>query len=386
MSERRGELEELCDLCERWGAELRGTRAEQLRALEQLEQQHANVVAMLGECRAHDRRCEALRLMAALARFWWIRGLGPQVQPFVDEVMSAHEGESVDASVVAAAHQGAGELAYARADYDAACHHLVLAADPWSEQAAPRRRADAINWLGMVDREQGRYSDARRRHERALELYAAGSDDWGRAHALSNLGVVAYRQGQLDQARQLHRRALETRQAIDDLHGMASSQGNLALVHRTRGEYTEARGLYRQSLHSREQLGDRWGVAGSRICLCIVETHRGELEAAHEHLRAATRGFIEVGDALGVAESAQAALALFVRARALEDAGRALSVVLAVRRLIDAPVPATERADYDALRRRLEHECGRASVDAHVEWAAGATMTEAMARLQQIIR
>ena len=57
VSERSGEPEGLCERCERWGAKLRGTRAEQLRALEQLEQQYTNVIAMLGECRAHDLRC-----------------------------------------------------------------------------------------------------------------------------------------------------------------------------------------------------------------------------------------------------------------------------------------------------------------------------------------
>jgi hypothetical protein len=45
----------------------------------------------------------------------------------------------------------------------------------------------------MVCREQKKYEDALKLHQRSLELYEELKDNWGIANALNNIGVVWYR-------------------------------------------------------------------------------------------------------------------------------------------------------------------------------------------------
>ncbi|MCB9755204.1 MAG: tetratricopeptide repeat protein [Myxococcales bacterium] len=263
-------LATLCARAEQLSSALRGPEDEQLAALAELAALHPVVIDQLTRRPTASTRDASLRLIAALARFWWIRGLGPEVLPIVEAALRAVPAD-IDARSLTAARQGAGELYYARADYTAARRAFERAATATARGDA-RAEADAINGLRMVDREQGRHGDARARHARAIELYQQAGDERGRAHATGNLGVVAFRSGQLDEAAELHGRALALRREHGDLHGVASSLGNLALIHRARRAPARARPLYLEGLRAREQLGDTWGVAGSRVCLCAIET------------------------------------------------------------------------------------------------------------------
>ncbi|MGB1274443.1 MAG: tetratricopeptide repeat protein [Nannocystaceae bacterium] len=383
-----GTLENFCEQVEELGVGLCGRQAEQLRSHRELAKLQPRVVEVL-RASLPTQATAQLRLIAAMARFWWMQGLGPEIAAEVEAVL-ARETDGVPASTVARAHQGAGELAYARADYPTAIRYLDAAKAGFAASAQASRESitgqgGAANWLGMVAREQGRYDEAKAHHEEASRHYLASSNTWGQAHAWSNLGVVAFRCGALDEALKLHTKALSLRQEIDDLHGISSSVGNLALVHRTRGDLARARSMYLQSLEARELLDDRWGVAGSAVCLCVVETKLGELAAAKQHLRAAVFGFLAVGDDLGVAESAEAALELFVDDGDLGRGLKAYGIGLAARRLVKAPAPATEQDKHQERVTRLVGALGAARLAEQQAWAARAEIEQVRALLQTLV-
>ncbi len=359
---------------------LRATQAQQLAALAKLRECASQVHAHLVESRERGACDAVMQVVAALARFWWIDGQGPAVAEFVTWMWEVPH-DHVDAKIIAAAHQGTGELAYARADYASARQHLEAARAQSSALGRTRGQADASNWLGMVAREQGHYEQAIVHHQRADDLYRACGDRWGCAHACSNLGVVAFRCQKLDRAVQLHSEALELRRELDDLHGISSSLGNLALCYRTRGELEQARALYEQSLDARKILADRWGIAGSAVCLCVVETQLGHLKNAHTHFLAAVQGFTDVGDDLGLAESAEAAMALFAAECAPGNVGQAYAVAIAMRRLIATPMHVPQ-----PLLTRIRGMLGASACHRIEQWAAAATLAQARAELVRLAR
>ncbi len=364
---------ELVDRIEATAPELRGRQAAQLAALAELRGLSPAIEQALADARERGDRVQTMRMLAALARFWWIDGQARTIEPWVDWVWRGRK-EYVEPSLLAAAHQGAGELAYARADYRRATGHLQQAHSGCLSLGQVGGQAAAINWLGMVAREQGRYDRAIACHQQAEEHYRQIADQWGCAHARSNLGVVAFRREQFEDATKLHGEALVRRRAIDDLHGISSSLGNLALIRRRTGELARARALYQESLRARELLGDRWGIAGSAVCLCAVDTALGEVLSAHTYFSQAVHGFIAVGDNLGLAESAEAAMALFLGQGKQEMAARAYRSAVAMRRLIETPMHADARRVAEQVREAAGVET----------WAAAATVELVRQELVQL--
>jgi predicted RNase H-like nuclease/tetratricopeptide (TPR) repeat protein len=230
-----------------------------------------------------------LRLVAALARFWWIRGRAREGLIWTLGAL-ARPGGSPTAR--AGALHAAGALAYALSDYAAARGHLEAAIAAWEALERPADAAASLDTLGLVARERGDLAAAVALHEEALARYRAAGSRWGEASAIGNLGVAARLRGDFLAARRLYEESLAIRRAIGDLTGVASALGNLGLVARHEGRLEAAVLLYEESLSLRRTLGDRWGVAGSLNSLGALSRQRADWAAAqalHEEALEITR-------------------------------------------------------------------------------------------------
>jgi DNA-binding SARP family transcriptional activator len=106
-------------------------------------------------------------------------------------------------------------------------------------------QADALNGLGCIAGDKGRFGDAAGHFRAALECYRRCGDRAGQARILHNLGQVAY--------------------GLHDLQAAA--------------------GYYRECIAAHEDTGDHLGVARTRCSLADVETGLGRYAQASEHLR-----------------------------------------------------------------------------------------------------
>lgn len=242
----------------------------------------------------------ALRLVGALARFFWMRGHSAAGRKIADAALARDGGRP---AVRAKALSGAGALAYAQSDFGAAraLHERALAV--WMSLGDAAGIARSHDALGMIAREQGDIAEARELHAMALGGYRAAGDHWGMANTLSNLGVVARLAGDLDEAQARHREALTLRRELGDALGTASSLANLGVVARLTGRLDEARALLEECLSIRRGLGDRWGVAGALGSLGVVARTAGDLDGARTHHEQALALCRELGDGLGMAEA-----------------------------------------------------------------------------------
>lgn len=321
--------------------------------LDRLEAERERLHHLLDELTQADDADRALRLVGALAKFWWMRGHAADGLPRVERVLrlSGGDGEPRGLALV-----GAGSLAYALGDFRAARAHY--------EAAVPLLRhldlAHALDRAGMAARQLLDLDAAQVLHTEALTIQRAAGTPAGVALCLNNLGVVAFFLGDLDAARTAHREALALRREVGDVRGEASSLNNLGQVERLAGESLAARDLLERGLSLRQQLGDTWGEAGSHVNLAAVAIALGDLALARTQLREAVARFRAVGDPLGECECLEVAAELAHATGNAADSAALLAAATAGRERLPAPRPPVLQRFLARLGERASEEATEA--------------------------
>jgi tetratricopeptide (TPR) repeat protein len=170
-------------------------------------------------------------------------------------------------------------------------HQEALLMQPASEALAELAddyllRASALNSLGSLLTDMGRYEEAQQVHERVLALRqkALGPEHPDVATSLNNLGGVLFYLGKYEEARQMHARALALREKVlgPEHPHVASSLSNLGLALWKLGQLEEARVANERSVALREKvLGpDNPEVAASLNNLGLVLIAADQYEEA----------------------------------------------------------------------------------------------------------
>ncbi|MBI4279204.1 MAG: tetratricopeptide repeat protein [Armatimonadetes bacterium] len=149
---------------------------------------------------------------------------------------------------------------------------LQVLAGPDQEGTSIRDLTSNIHTeLGDVLVMQGRYAEARRHYELALDIHRARGDELSVAGTLGNIGTLALEEGDFAEARRRHREAEKQFHALGDSDEEATArhqQGKVAFQEaqgatgeRRAALLAEAEGAFRESLRLREAIGNRAGGA-----------------------------------------------------------------------------------------------------------------------------
>ena len=322
----------------------RGTDA--AATLDDIAAHHDAIVSAVEDACAR-RHPDALRLVGAAARYWWMRGHVAAGRALTARALAAVA--EAPPSALGGAHHAAGDLARASGDYAAACTHYPRAIDAWRRAADPERVAEAQDGMGIACRERGELDTAAVLHAAARDAFRATRRPAAAALASHNLAVVAARRGQYALAAAGHRDALAQRRRLGDTRGIASSLNNLGVLalfaDRQAGA---ARALFEEALDLRRSLGDDWGAAASEVCLGWA-LRASAPDAARGCFCAGLAGFVAVGDRLGIAESLEGLAAL-------EQDGGLLATAEGLREALGLPTPIVRRAVYAEVFRGLVGE------------------------------
>jgi tetratricopeptide (TPR) repeat protein len=256
---RRRHATAFLDLAERGAPKLTGP--DQRAWLDRLAREHENLRASIGwaiEARSTEA---ALRLAAALWRFWQMRG-------FLQE--------------------GAARLAAVLALPDAPAH-----------PAARRRALDAAAgiayWQGDLDR-------ARPLYEESLAIARSSGDRAAEAEALYNLCFVfMVGRANVEHARELAREALAIYEAIDDRTGIARASWALGNGDYFLDDFARAREQLVRSVATWRSLDDRYGLAWALHTLGLCEMNLGDVEAARRAWAESLGIFEAAADVSGIA-------------------------------------------------------------------------------------
>ena len=250
--------------------------------LERLEWDHDNLRAALGWALEQDRSAEGLRLAAALRRFWQVRGHLTEGQGWLERTLTRWP--EAPASVRHAALDAAGNLAFARGEYDRSTALHTAALDLRRALGDQRGVALSLHNLGSAAHYAGDIERAVALFEQSLAIERELGDQRTVALTLNGLGVIARNLGDLGQARTLYEESLSILRGLEDNWGIGLLLNNLARVARDQEHWEEAIGLCHESLGLFQGLGDRQGVAWVLSNLVVVAERRNAWEwAAHLH-------------------------------------------------------------------------------------------------------
>jgi DNA-binding CsgD family transcriptional regulator/tetratricopeptide (TPR) repeat protein len=234
---------------------------EQGRWLDRLEADHGNLRAALGYFAERWDAPAALRLAAALVRFWWVRGHLSEGRAWFERVLALSDEVEVDPIVRTRALIGAGTLAHAQRDLDRAAALLEEGVARARRAGDAREIADALNALGSVALDDGDLELAAAWYEAAIPRYRTAAHPQGAAGCLNNLALISRIQGDLDGAVDRFTQALTEFRVLGDRRGIAIALNSLGHVATKRGDLAAAAALHREALAVHREIGEQIGLA-----------------------------------------------------------------------------------------------------------------------------
>jgi predicted ATPase len=287
--------------------------ANQQAWMDRLEAEHDNIRAALEWTTGARPRPEvALRLAAALWRFWLLRGYWTEGRAWLANAL-----EFKDDSMLwtrAKALDGAGVLAGYQHDEAGALVLYKESLTLWRALADEGGVAVVLNHIGIAEHLAGSNEAAHAHFSEALEIHRRRGEAHAIARVLNNLGSVAQAEGDHADAVSMFEEAFATGHAVGDKRDIATWLANIATSSRALGKRDRARSLHLEALALRVEITDRWGIVDSLEGVAAVLVSGSQPPSPAEAERAAVL--------TGAAE--------------------------ALREQIGFPITPSARADYDA--------------------------------------
>jgi predicted ATPase len=381
--------------------------------LAQLEPEHDNLRAALAWSQGSAGSAETgLRLAGALAGFWWAHGYlsegrawlnGALAQPaaaapslaranalrvagFMAEVQGPASAaracyeESLalfralgERRGVAASLKDLGQYTWRQGDYARA---VVLCEESLAlcrEIGDWRGSAEALAWVGAAVRDQGDYPRALALFAESLALWRDLGDNAGIAYALNGMGDAMRDQGDYIHAAALYQEALALAREAGNMTQRALVQSNLARVVHTQGDDTQALALLEESVAWLRDVGHTWILTWALHNLSAVAYAQGDDVRATSLLREVLGLQQQHGLKGLIAGSLERFAGLALRQGQPARAARLFGAAEALRAALGAPLPPSERADYDRGVATARAQLGEVTLAA--AWTEGAAMT-----------
>ena len=290
----------------------------------------------------------ALRLGAALERFWVVRGYRSEGRNFLERGLAASRG--VAPPVRAKALIAAARLAFSQSDYERgetlAWEGLAL----FRELGDMRGTALALDRLGMAAWRRADFAAARPLMEEDLALFRRLGDKERVAWSLFTLGLLDSKQGEYARAQALFEESLAMQRALGNKRGVAASLNQLAgVVLVTQGNQEQARSLLEEAFSLNKEIGDKEGIAVSSTLLAELALSQHDLSTAHSLAEESLILYREMEYRKGIAESLSL-LAKIATARGEYQSARTLC--------IECLAIAKELGDKELLASGLERLAG----------------------------
>jgi tetratricopeptide (TPR) repeat protein len=261
--------------------------------LERLDHDRHNIrVALDGLIRAGNADW-ALRLGAALVRYWELRELFVEGREWLAAIL-ALPGAATRSAARAKAIFAAAVLAAAQRDDDT-LRLFSEALEICRERGDSQGMAAALNGLAVYTKGQGDLDEARRLLEESVGLFSAQSDGLMRARGLSNVASILKEQRDYDAALVRQEESLALFRQLGDQTGVAWSLCHLGDIARDRGDALQAELLYRESLDAFQQHGDPWSAGGLLVDLGMLALGAGDASGATHLFRQAMDACQQLG-------------------------------------------------------------------------------------------
>ncbi|MFI0405629.1 BTAD domain-containing putative transcriptional regulator [Actinomadura sp. 3N508] len=232
------------ELAERSERRLRGP--DQRRALQRLDAEHGNLRGALEEAVRGRHAALALRLVNAMAWYWYLRGrIGEGRRAFAAAMSVQNEAPTATRARAEAWKTGLDLLGDRTADFRT----------PPEGIADPGERARAEWFLSDVLLGAGDLTVSRDLVDRALPVFRRLGDRWGTAAALATEANQALVRGDLGTLERAGTESLALFDELGDRWGQVRATDLLAKLAEIKGDHRRAAALVRAGLRPAEELG-----------------------------------------------------------------------------------------------------------------------------------
>jgi non-specific serine/threonine protein kinase len=267
------------DLAERAAPQLR-TELQQAW-LARLQAEHANLREVLARAEQSGDVTYALRLAAALWRFWHRRGYWAEGLSWLNRLLAlAASVDDVDVPTRARALTGAGWLAHYQNDIAAAQSALAEARECYRRLGRTDELVEVLHCQALVAQSLGENRRAAQLGEEALSLSRASGDHARIAESLCYLSRATRELGDYERATALAQEARELHRAARNRGGMAVALMVLGDVARDLGQTADTRERCEESLAIFRELSEPLGEGFSLHNLALAAYGEGDLGLA----------------------------------------------------------------------------------------------------------
>jgi predicted ATPase/serine/threonine protein kinase len=336
-----------------------GAGTERSVSLDQLEIEHNNLRAALDWLTENGDAEWALRLGAALLRFWETREYFAEGRDRLGKLLKL-DGALAPTKARARVLFAAGVLAAGQGDYGSGDLLIQESLEIARKLEDMRGVAVSLNALAVNARDRGEGTTSRSLCEESLAVWRAIGDPQAVARSLSNLASIVKSQGDYDQARALYEECLAIFRELDDRVGVAWSLNYEGDVARDQGDARAARSLYEQSLATFRELGDRWGTAGTLADLGNLVLDQKDCAVADSLYRESLRIFMELDHRRGIARLLECCACSAAAQSEPERALRLAGAAAALRQAVGAPLTPGEKIKLEKCLEQARQELSSA--------------------------
>ncbi len=249
---------------------------QQIQWLTRLERDQKNLQAALGWLIEHTETELALRLCAALGRFWYLRGYWSEGRRWLEAALG--QPQTMEPTIARArALCGAGNLAYYQDDYAAARPLLEESVALCRALGDQRELANALCALGTLMQVQGDLEATQLLLQESETLSRMLGSKWELSYLLRKLGQRALQEHDLRRAKTLAREALTLAQELGDKSLIATTYATLANIESLEGNLVQAVAYTTQYLTLARELGDKYLIAMALQSLSYFAALQGDI-------------------------------------------------------------------------------------------------------------
>jgi ATP/maltotriose-dependent transcriptional regulator MalT len=251
----------------------------------------------------------ALRLGAALSRFWALHAHYTEGHRWLERVLAEAEADGLPATSEAPSVPqatvlgGVAEFARAQGDFPRAAALFDRAIEMARRLDDRRMLASYLNDRANVAYDQGDNRGATGLYEEGLALSRSLDDSWGIALLLGNLGGVFADQGLYGRGVDMYAEGLALYRQLGDQSYIAYTAINLGMLLGRQGSYRQATALCREGLALNRDIGNVWGEALALLYVGnLVYWQGGKSRQAKVLFEASLKRFRRLGDVLYTGE------------------------------------------------------------------------------------
>jgi predicted ATPase/DNA-binding SARP family transcriptional activator len=348
------------------------TTPNQLVWLNRLEAEHDNLRAAQLWATQQGESELALRLGAALSRFWLRHG--HQQEGYVRLTALLQQWQSPKpCSPIEDVLYFAGMFALQLGNIETAHTLFEQSADASRKTGNPYRLSYALALMAHLKHEQGDYAAADALYEEGVQLAHQVEDKFGVAMFLSHHGRMLAERGHLVQGRQFCEQGTALHREIGEKWGAAIAFRNLGVVRRLQGDWVEAQRLFEGMLRLGQEIGDTPTKAQALYDLGCVRMQQGDCTMARAFLYEALHLYNQIGFRARIANTLDALAHVAATERRPTHALHLIAAATALRASVGFVLAPLFQAEADqllqAIRQALNEEA------AATAWVEGETMT-----------